>query len=369
MTAATATATTAAAATMVSDATFSDLERRLAVLEARVGVSRQQPPQSGGSSGDGAVRTIDERLGRLRIDLERKICGSNTVRTMNGGGGNAGFGGERSWKEIRKLLKDLDPGIALTHQQQPLLYKRQDVLAGATELSRDFRQLDAVLKLLLTGTTVDGTERIDPSASTAAANSAATTGAGSSKGGGGGASSSFATTPSKPLGLGGAGSTGSAMASAGTSAGTSGTSSPTKKASQAGAGGAGGTVQSQQQQARELHRKLRQQLQLQSGGTTGNSNANNAGRSTDADATLRLDTVTQAPIVVQEAAAETVLNPANHRRLEDLRASLEGLSGRVGTLRESLRVCLECYHTAAMAVSEKIVLADETITAAAAKRG
>jgi hypothetical protein len=62
------------------------------------------------------------------------------------------LGLRETWRESLQLLKELDPDIALTHQQQPLLYKRQQILALASHLEGDMKQLDVILKLLLTGT-------------------------------------------------------------------------------------------------------------------------------------------------------------------------------------------------------------------------
>jgi hypothetical protein len=67
-----------------------------------------------------------------------------------------------TWKESLALLKELDPDIALTHQQQPLLYKRQQVLASSTQLEEDMKQLDTVLKLITTdSTSSSGPLRLD----------------------------------------------------------------------------------------------------------------------------------------------------------------------------------------------------------------
>lgn len=53
-----------------------------------------------------------------------------------------------TWKESQTLFKDLDPGMALTHQQQPLLYRRQEVLAAASCLTQDLQELSKIMHLL-----------------------------------------------------------------------------------------------------------------------------------------------------------------------------------------------------------------------------
>jgi hypothetical protein len=65
------------------------------------------------------------------------------------------------WNESLKLIKELDPDIALTYQQQPLLYKRQQLLAAATLLKQDMQQLDVILKLLTTETTAQQQLRLE----------------------------------------------------------------------------------------------------------------------------------------------------------------------------------------------------------------
>jgi len=63
--------------------------------------------------------------------------------------------------ESDKLMKDLDPGMALTHQQQPLLYRRQEVLASSDSLRNDMEELRKILHLLLTSSSSSGSLRED----------------------------------------------------------------------------------------------------------------------------------------------------------------------------------------------------------------
>lgn len=312
--AAAAAASTAAAAASATRA--SDLEKRLAVLERRVGIAAN-------THGTNTTRTasVDDRLSGVKRDLERNL-------------GSAATGNEQSWKEIRKLLRELDPGIALTHQQQPLLYKRQQILAASGDLHRDFGELNAILGLLLSGTRSDGRSSSSPS------------GAGGSdpkqsskpkpsrsspqkqgKQGSGPSSSSFLSpAPTTPGGKndGGAGS------------GSVGNNTP------------GNNLRQQQQNQKEQQEQQQQQQKSRSSGRE----------------KLRLEAVTQAPILTHHVGASS--DPAGLRRAEDLRQKLADLQKRTGVLGTTLRHYLECYHTAAVAVSEKIVLADETIAAAAA---
>lgn len=55
---------------------------------------------------------------------------------------------KNTWQECQRLLQELDPGTGLTHQQQPLLYKRQEILAAAPQLEHDFEHLKTLVFLL-----------------------------------------------------------------------------------------------------------------------------------------------------------------------------------------------------------------------------
>mmetsp|Transcript_7081 Transcript_7081/g.14761 ORF Transcript_7081/g.14761 Transcript_7081/m.14761 type:complete len:253 (-) Transcript_7081:24-782(-) len=67
------------------------------------------------------------------------------------------------WKEIHDYFADLDPGTALTHQQQiaaPLLYRRQEVLACADELKQSMQQVAEILNLLMIGQNINSNSKI-----------------------------------------------------------------------------------------------------------------------------------------------------------------------------------------------------------------
>jgi hypothetical protein len=115
---------------------MSSLESRLAALETQLGVGSNQPPQSPQPQPQPQPQEIASRLDQLQASMER----------------NTTVGLRDAWFESLQLLRELDPDIALTHQQQPLLYKRQQVLAAARNLESDMQQLDVLLKLLTTAT-------------------------------------------------------------------------------------------------------------------------------------------------------------------------------------------------------------------------
>lgn len=102
------------------------LESRLAALEAKVGrISALASP------------SLSAQELSARLDSLQSIVDGHTTLACR-----------ETWQESLKLLKELDPDIALTHQQQPLLYKRQQLLAAASQLQLDMQQVDVILKLL-----------------------------------------------------------------------------------------------------------------------------------------------------------------------------------------------------------------------------
>lgn len=99
----------------------SSLEARLAALETKLGVA--------GRSND---EDAEARLAALQGQLDK--FASPQYKSL--------------WKESFQLLEELDPSIGLTHQQQPLLYKRQQVLAASETLGQDMAHLAQILQLL-----------------------------------------------------------------------------------------------------------------------------------------------------------------------------------------------------------------------------
>lgn len=101
------------------------LEARLANLESKLGVVDP-------------LITNNDISGRLDA-VQSRIDGATTQSFRE------------TWAEIQNLLTELDPGMALTHQQQPLLYRRQEVLAAAPTLQEDMRELSTMMHLLKQG--------------------------------------------------------------------------------------------------------------------------------------------------------------------------------------------------------------------------
>ncbi|OEU08025.1 hypothetical protein FRACYDRAFT_250245 [Fragilariopsis cylindrus CCMP1102] len=295
-----------------------DLNRRLSVLEARIGITSAKTASSSSTTQNTNVN-VNERLIQLRLNYERKIAGvanSNSNSTSLLSSTNTDTTNNKElWSECIKLLKELDPDIGLTHQQQPLLYKRQQILASSSDMKNDFHQLDMILNLLLKDTRVGYCGNSGNSSS--------------------GGSAATATT--------------SAYSSNNDSALT-GADKDNDTANKA----AGQSSSSEHQQQQQNKTKLKQQEEEQQrqqrsgGGSAGNN-------------ILRLDQVLQAPIVSSDYYGATNINPDELKRLEILRVKLLDLNNRSTVLSQQLRHYLECYHTTMQAVSNKIVLADEKI--------
>jgi hypothetical protein len=310
-----------------------DFERRLNTLENNVGITIARKRNNQNSKTSNSNDSIDDRLAKIKRDLEGKIASAASEATTSSSNTNTNTSTtktsfsssqyqqqrqqqQQSWKEIQKLLKELDPGIALTHQQQPLLYKRQQVLAVSDELTKDFGELDTILKLLLSGTKVDGAAAAEEGADN--------------------------ENPSTPKGK--------QQGITSTKKGQSSSSSPQKSKQQ----------QQQQQAKKDLEIKKQQHQQQQQSDATTQRSSSSGGQ-----ITLRLDQVLQAPILTPSRISA---QPAEQKRVEDLRQTFLELNERTKKLHATLRHFLECYHVATMAVSEKIILADERISSAAAAK-
>ena len=109
------------------------IETRLRALEAALQGS------TGTSEADKPVSRIHALEAKLD-SLAKNQQGDSTLKQL--------------WDESDKLMRELHPGSALTHQQQiaaPILYRRQEVLASAESLQRNMEQVREILTLLSIG--------------------------------------------------------------------------------------------------------------------------------------------------------------------------------------------------------------------------
>jgi hypothetical protein len=112
------------------------LEARVVALEAQLGIRTGAHPTKSTSPNNNNSNTNDlsHRLDALQSTMEQ----------------HTSLSFRETLKESVQLMDELDPGMALTHQQQPSLYRHQQVLAGAKILKADLDQLSQLLHLLLT---------------------------------------------------------------------------------------------------------------------------------------------------------------------------------------------------------------------------
>lgn len=239
---------------------------RLSALEAKLGFSSEQRignDYDNNNQNDITVTTNDlnHRVAVAEATYQQTIL-SSLQRS----------GWDTVWKESEALLRDLDPGSALTYQlsawtttgpsssssstltstsfQQPILYRRQEILGAAESLQHDMELLKQALQLLQIASTTT-------SSSSSSSHTAATT------------TTSASSTP--PL--------------------------------------------------------------------------------------LREEQVTQAPILVNIPS----MSQDDWQRLERMQAQLMELQQRCVQAQRRIQRLVEQYHTIILAVSEKLVLADEQL--------
>jgi len=134
-----------------SASSSSTLDARLAALEAKIIGGKQRTPSIGTTDDS----DVPSRLSKLQSQVEKKLQQQHQQQSQSSSSSSQQQVPLRElWFESQRILKELDPGIALTYhtQHQPVLFKRQQVLAAANDLQADMKQLDALSKLLLTGT-------------------------------------------------------------------------------------------------------------------------------------------------------------------------------------------------------------------------
>jgi hypothetical protein len=117
----------------------SSLESRLSALETQLGVNDYATTSKDNETN---VTTEDKDLISRLEGLEGQFM-SLTDSSFR-----------QTWAESFKLMIELDPGSALTHQSlfaAPILYRKQELLASADTFKHDMEQVGDILKLLLIG--------------------------------------------------------------------------------------------------------------------------------------------------------------------------------------------------------------------------
>ena len=124
------------------------MEARLRELEATLRGSAGTEPDDPSSR----LHALETKLDTLALTTGLDAGTSGSSSGMMNSGATTSL--KQLWEESDKLMQELDPGSALTHQQQiaaPILYRRQQVLASADSLQRDMQQVGDILTLLAIG--------------------------------------------------------------------------------------------------------------------------------------------------------------------------------------------------------------------------
>jgi len=113
--------------------TEQSLENRLSALEARIGVTTK-------NDGNNNTTGIASRLAAIETQWKSSTSSSNINKT---------------WDESNHLFEDLSPGDTMSYQQStsrsmnnPILYRKQIVLASQESLRKDMSYLSEILNLL-----------------------------------------------------------------------------------------------------------------------------------------------------------------------------------------------------------------------------
>jgi hypothetical protein len=120
------------------------LDKRLRAIERQLGLEAlhgaPQGPVSKRREEDDDVAT---RLAKFEAMWHEKVATTPRLHATH-----------TDWIESLQKMLELDPGSALTHQQQiaaPILYRRQEVIACADSLSACLERLSTVVSALLIG--------------------------------------------------------------------------------------------------------------------------------------------------------------------------------------------------------------------------
>lgn len=108
-------------------------ERRLIAVEERLGVGQGQSPED-----------LSHRLSTVENQFH-SVLKAGSLRS--------------TWIESNQWLEELDPGVALSHQQlsaTPVFYRRQEILASAESFHESMKQTGQILALLSIGQDIKG---------------------------------------------------------------------------------------------------------------------------------------------------------------------------------------------------------------------
>ena len=137
----------------------SSIEARLRALEEVLRGSGYSAESGGGESSSSGgptsrLHALEAKLDAFLANGDPAAAAAAAAEAGSGGSSAAPTNLQQIWAESDKLLMELDPGSALTHQQQiaaPILYRRQQVLASADTLQQNMQQVYDILTFLSIG--------------------------------------------------------------------------------------------------------------------------------------------------------------------------------------------------------------------------
>jgi len=272
------------------------LNARLSTLEMKLGIIASSSDGTNKKKNDPRHQMISDmdvasRLDALQGAIEKSMTTSTTTNDL-----------KTSWMESCTLLKELDPGEGLTYQQQPLLYKRQELLAVAPQLKQDFQHLSTLIGLLHT------------------------------------------TPSSAASGIGGGGIYQGQQRTMGGTMTTTGD----------GSSGTGGKPPSNRPPPSSSTSALSSSHHRH---TSSVSSAGSSG-STSYPTPLTEDVITQASVLTTTTFQ---ISMEDQRRLDTLKIQMEDLNQRTQKVMIQFHQMLEIYHVIMTAASEKCILFDETL--------
>lgn len=120
----------------------SSIESRLRALEdiLRGGAGESDGPAN-------RIRALETKVDALAVNSSLPGAGASTAAATTPTL-------KQIWDESDKLMLELNPGSALTHQQQiaaPILYRRQEVLASSESLHQNMQHVMEILTILSIG--------------------------------------------------------------------------------------------------------------------------------------------------------------------------------------------------------------------------
>ena len=97
-----------------------------------------------------STTTKEDKDGSASTNMEQRVATLELQYT------NSSAALQEDWNIIDQLLQELSPGTAMTHQRQviaPIIYRKQEILASASDYHRNIERVQHILNLVSIGQT------------------------------------------------------------------------------------------------------------------------------------------------------------------------------------------------------------------------